>query len=331
MHNDKIQNVLITGGSGFIGINLASALLKTGYKVKVLVRRTSNLKYLNNLNVEYRFGDLFNKDSLQQAIEDCDIVFHTAAVVAMWKGKEEQQYQTNVIGTRNIAEVALKSGIKKFIHTSSIATLGWKQDGLLIDENTQFNQNKNLTYNYTKFLAEKEILSYVDKGLPAVIVNPSIIIGPGDYNFHGGALIKRLKNKTIPFYFDGGINIAFIDDVVNGHINAAYYGKVGERYILGGHNLTIKEALYQIAEIIGVSPPHYKISTRLIKAISKFFDLYSTIFKTRPLISSDLAAYIGKNFWVSSEKAIKELNYKITPFDEAVRNTYNWYFQEGLI
>lgn len=326
-----MKTVFVTGGSGFIGHNLTKVLISKGYRVKVLVRQNSNLKYLRNLDIEFCFGDLNDKNTLYRAIKNCDTVFHTAAVVAMWKGKEKQQYQTNVIGTRNICEVALNSGIKKFIHTSSVATLGWKNNYTLIDESSEYNWGEKLTYNYTKFLAEKEVLLTVAKGLPAVIVNPSIVIGPGDYNFHGGALIKRLKNKTIPFYLDGGINISFVDDVVNGHINAALYGKIGERYILGGNNLTIKDALYKIAEIIGVTPPRYKIPSQIIKPISIIFDIFSKIFKIKPIISSDIATYIGKNFWVSSQKAIKELNYKVTPLEEAIRKTVEWYSQEGII
>ncbi len=326
-----MKTILVTGGSGFIGHNLTKVLISKGYKVKVLVRQNSNLKYLRNLDIEFCFGDLNDKNTLYRAIKNRDTVFHTAAVIAMWKGKEKQQYQTNVIGTRNICEVALDSGIKKFIHTSSVATLGWKNNYTLIDELSEYNWGEKLTYNYTKFLAEKEVLLTVAKGLPAVIVNPSIVIGPGDYNFHGGALIKRLKNKTIPFYLDGGINISFIDDIINGHINAALYGKIGERYILGGNNLTIKDALYKIAEIIGVTPPRYKFPSQIIKPISIIFDVFSNISKIKPIISSDIATYIGKNFWVSSQKAIKELNYKVTPLEEAIRKTVEWYSQEGII
>ncbi len=326
-----MKTILVTGGSGFIGHNLTKVLISKGYKVKVLVRQNSNLKYLRNLDIEFCFGDLNDKNTLYRAIKNRDTVFHTAAVIAMWKGKEKQQYQTNVIGTRNICEVALDSGIKKFIHTSSVATLGWKNNYTLIDELSEYNWGEKLIYNYTKFLAEKEVLLTVAKGLPAVIVNPSIVIGPGDYNFHGGALIKRLKNKTIPFYLDGGINISFIDDIINGHINAALYGKIGERYILGGNNLTIKDALYKIAEIIGVTPPRYKFPSQIIKPISIIFDVFSNISKIKPIISSDIATYIGKNFWVSSQKAIKELNYKVTPLEEAIRKTVEWYSQEGII
>lgn len=328
-HN--IQKILVTGASGFVGSNLCSALTRLGFQVKALIRNTSNLKYLKELDVEFAIGDITDKSTLYPAMRGCDIVFHTAAVVAMWKGKEKEQHAINVSGTRNIVEVALDVGIRKLVHTSSVATFGWCNTPSLIDENYHFNIDQNLTYNYTKFLAEKEILSSVEKGLNAVIVNPTIVIGPGDYNFHGGSLIKNLKKHRLPFYINGGLNISFIDDIVNGHISAAFYGRKGEKYILGGHNLTIKEALIEIAEVIGVKPPSHQIPDWLIINTAKLFDVFSEIFKLKPLISSNLTAYVGKYLWVSSEKAVRELNYKITPFKEAVKITYEWYLKSGLI
>lgn len=328
---NNTQKVLVTGASGFIGANLCSALSSRGFKVKALVRKTSKLNNLKNLNIEYFLGDITDKASLYKAVEDCKIVFHTAAIVAMWKGKEKEQYKTNISGTKNLAEVALDAGVNKFVHTSSVATFGWRNDQNLIDENYHFKINPELTYNYTKFLAEQEIFKLVEKGLNAVILNPTIVIGPGDYNFHGGALIKNLKNKKIPFYTDGGLNISYIEDIVEGHINAAFLGRTGEKYILGGNNLTIKDAFSKISEIVNVKPPKYKVPDWLILGLGKLFDLFSDISKVKPLISSNLTAYLGKYFWVSSEKAIRELNYKITPFEDAVKKTYEWYIKEGLI
>ncbi len=334
MFNPKLPNiekVLITGGNGFIGSNLALALLKEGCQVRILRRENSDLRALKDLMVEHFIGDILDKNSLKQAMEGCDTVFHTAAIVAMWRKKGTEQKDVNVLGTKNVAEVALESGVRKFIHTSSIAALGYRTDGKLSDETTAFNWKTQLTYKYSKHLAELEIFRAVEKGLAAVIVNPAIVIGPKDYRFHGGSLIKKISSGIIPFYIDGGINITYVDDVVFGHIQAAKLGRIGERYVLGGTNLTIKEAFQQVAEVVGVRPPKLKAPTILVKSAANIFDLVSSVTDKKPLVSSDLIASIGINFWFSSEKSERELGYKITPFDEAVRKTYEWYKSEGLI
>lgn len=286
---------------------------------------------MKDLNVEHCIGDLLDKKSLRQAMDGCDTVFHTAAIVAMWKKKGTEQNDVNVLGTNNVAEAAHETGVKKFVHTSSIAALGYPTAGKLSDETTAFNWNTHLTYKYSKHLAELEILKALEKGLPAVIVNPAVVIGPKDYRFHGGSLIKRVSGGLVPFYIDGGINIVYIDDVVFGHIQAAKVGRVGERYILGGINLTIKEAFEQVAEVVEVRPPKFKAPTLLVKSAAKLLDLISNITGKKPLLSSDLIASIGINFWFNTEKAERELGYQITPFKEAVIKTYEWYKREGLI
>lgn len=326
-----MKNILITGGTGFIGSNLAEELVNQGCNVKILRRANSDLRAISGLKIEQVIGDLNDVDSLKKSMENCDTVFHTAAVVAMWKGKEKDQINANVLGTRNVVTAALEAGVKKFIHTSSIAALGYKTDGTLSDETTPFNWSTNLTYKYSKHLAEQEVFQAVENGLPAVIVNPAIVIGPKDYRFHGGSLIKRINGGLVPFYIAGGINVVYIDDVVHGHIQAAKAGKTGERYILGGTNLTIKEAFDRIAKVIGARSPKIKAPESFIKLAAKLFDVFSKLTGTKQLISSDLIASMGINYWFSSDKAIRELDYKITPFEEAVRKTYEWYKKEGLI
>ncbi len=331
LNQHNIKNVLITGGTGFIGSNLAEALLKEGCQVRILRRDNSDLRAVKGLNIEHYIGDILDNNSLRKAMDGCDTVFHTAAIVAMWKKKGTEQKDVNVLGTKNVAEAALETGVNKFVHTSSIAALGYRTDGKLSDETTAFNWSPKLTYKYSKHLAELEILKAIEKGLPAVIVNPAVVIGPKDYRFHGGSLIKRVSGGLVPFYIDGGINIVYIDDVVFGHIQAAKVGKIGERYILGGTNLTIKEAFQQVADVVGVNPPIFKAPTILVKSAAKIFDLISSVTGKKPFISSDLIASIGINFWLNSEKADRELGYKITPFTEAVKKTHGWYKTEGLM
>jgi dihydroflavonol-4-reductase len=328
-HN--IKNVLITGGTGFVGSNLAEALLKEGCRVRILRRNNSDLRALKELSVEHFIGDILDKNSLMQAMDGCDTVFHTAALVALWKGKKQEQEQINIVGTRNVVEAALEVGIKKLIHTSSIAAIGYRTDRQLADEETPFNWSSTLGYKYSKYLAEVEVLKGVEKSLPAVIVNPAIIIGPRDYRFHGGKLIRDVNRGIIPFFIDGGINVVYIDDVVYGHIQAAKVGRVGERYILGGSNVSIKESFDLTAEVVGSRSPKLKAPSGLVKFLAITFDLFGTITGIKPWVSSDLVANVGINDWFRSDKATRELGYKITPFKEAVKKTYEWYRDEGLI
>jgi dihydroflavonol-4-reductase len=326
-----IEKVLITGGTGFVGSNLAEALTKEGCNVRILRRKNSDLRTVRGLNIEHFIGDLLDKDSLKRAMQGCDTVFHTAALVAIWKGKKLEQEQINVVGTRNVIEAALAVGIKKLIHTSSIAAIGYQTDGQLSDENTQFNWSSTLGYKYSKHLAEVEVLKGVEQGLPAVIVNPGIIIGPRDYRFHGGKLIRDVKRGIIPFYLDGGMNIVYVDDVVFGHIQAAKIGRVGERYILGGNNVTIKESFNITQKVIGGRSPKIKAPPQLVRIIAKLFDSFGSITGIQPWVSSDLVANMGINDWFSSDKATRELGYKITPLKDAIKKTYEWYKEEGLI
>jgi len=298
--------------------------------VRILRRDNSDLRAVRGLNVEHFIGDLLDKNSLIRAMAGCDTVFHTAAIVAIWKGKKQEQEQINVVGTRNVIEAALICGIKKLIHTSSIAAIGYRTDGQLSDENTPFNWSTKLGYKYSKYLAEVEVLKGVEKGLPAVIVNPGIIIGARDYRFHGGKLIRDVKRGIIPFYLDGGMNIVYVDDVVFGHIQAAKIGRVGERYILGGNNVTIKESFDITKEVIGGRSPKIKAPPKLVRIIAKLFDAFGSITGIQPWVSSDLVANMGINDWFSSDKAVRELGYKITPLKEAIMKTYEWYKEEGL-
>jgi dihydroflavonol-4-reductase len=180
-----MKTVLVTGSNGFIGSHLAAELVRRGFSVRAFHRKTSDTSMLNGLDVEHVHGDLLDSSSLRNAMKGCDTVFHTAAIVSFWKGRNEEQFRINVEGTRNIVEACLNAGIGTLVHTSSVAAIGYRTDGGIIDEETSYNWGKSIVYRYTKHLAELEVLRGVDRGLRAIIVNPSIVIGPGDRNVHG--------------------------------------------------------------------------------------------------------------------------------------------------
>ncbi len=327
-----MKNILITGGTGFIGSNLAAVLSQQGFAVRILRRPTSSLVNVEHLSVEHHIGDVRDVDSLRAAIRGCDTVFHTAAMVTFWKPLRQLQSEVNVGGTRNVVEACLSENVARLVHTSSIAAIGHPTNGSLADETTPFNwQYVDSGYKNSKYLAEQEIAVGVARGLNAVMVNPGVVIGPGDIHFNGGKLIQSVKKHQALFYIKGGMNIVFIEDVVRGHISAAVKGKTGERYILGGENLTHKQAFQITAEIVGGVVPRIQMPVPLLKLGAKFFDMFGMVAKGQPMVSSELFSGAGFFNWYSSEKARRELSYTITPFREAVARTYEWYREKQLL
>jgi dihydroflavonol-4-reductase len=325
-----MKTILVTGGTGFIGSNLAAALLHEGNSVRILRRQSSNLFNVKNLDVEHRIGDVCDAQSVREAVRGCEVVFHTAAIVSFWKPMRKVQYETNVIGTRNVVEACLAQGVQRLVHTSSIAALGHPPEGSLADETTPFNWGDN-GYKISKRLAEAEVMSGIGKGLDAVMVNPAVVIGPGDIHFNGGKIILSVKKGRTPFYVKGGLNIVFVADVVRGEMLAAEKGKKGERYILGGENLTHKQVFEITAAIVDGSSPRVKLPILAVKLGAKLFDVAGMFMRKEPLITSELIEGAGLHNWYSSEKAQKELGYSITPFRKAVEETYHWYKNNGLL
>jgi dihydroflavonol-4-reductase len=326
-----VKTILVTGATGCIGSNLIIELLDAGYTVRAFHRQQSNLLTLNNVDVEHFIGDIRDSDSLKKAVRGCDTVFHTAAIVSFWKKKREEQLEINVQGTRNVVDACRECGVEKLVHTSSVAALGYRNDGKLIDETTRFNWDERITYKYSKHLAELEVLRGVELGLHAVIVNPTVVIGPRDQYIHGGQIIRDVKRGRVPAYVKGGMNIVSVHDVVHGHIAAAEMGKNGERYILGGINLTHRDVFSLTAKIVGGTPPKIQAPVWFVKSVATACDLFGTITNREPWITSQLISGVGKNNWYSSEKARKELNYTPTIIDQAIREAYEWYVREEMM
>jgi len=326
-----VKNILVTGGTGFIGSNLVRELIRRGYNVRSFQRASSNDITLRGVEVEHVIGDIIDRDSLASAMRGCDTVFHTAALVTFWKRKRKEQFEVNVSGTKNIVDTCLETGIEKLVHTSSVAALGYRTDRGLIDESTAYNWGALYSYRYTKHLAELEILKGVDKGLNSSIINPSIIIGPRDINTHGGIILKDIKHGRIPSYVEGGMNIVSVHDVVAGEIAAALHGRNGERYILGGVNLTYREVFQLVAKILDGKPPKIKVPVWIVKFAGKVLDLVGDITHTQPPLTSDLTAAAGLYNWYSIEKAKRELGYNPTSIEDAIREAYEWYKENGMI
>jgi dihydroflavonol-4-reductase len=325
-----MKNVLITGGTGFIGSNLSERLLELGYNVRIVRRADSDLRAITGINVEHCIGDVRDPESLRKAMRGCDTVFHTAAIVTFANKKKKEQHEVNILGTRNVIEACLSSGVEKLIFTSSIAALGHPGQGELATEQTAYSRGMQSGYKLSKHLAEKEVLAGVERGLDAVIVNPSVVIGERDIHIHGGQLLTAAKRGLLLFYLDGGMNVAYVGDVVRGHISAALKGRKGERYILGGHNMTHKDIFRRVAALVGRWPPFTRLPAPLLRLGARVTEMGCNMIGVEPLISSDLVAEAGLYNWFSSQKAQRELGYTMTPFDEAVLAAYKWYEEHGF-
>ncbi|MDL1891878.1 SDR family oxidoreductase [Sphingobacteriales bacterium CHB3] len=326
-----MKNVLVTGGTGFVGSNLAEALLEKGCNVRILRRESSDMRAIEGIDVEHVIGDVRDCESLKKAMKGCDTVFHTAALVTFEKEKAELQREINVGGTRNIVHACLASGVQRLVHTSSIAAIGYPINGALATEETPFNWPKTWGYKYSKHKSEEEVLNGVKQGLDAVIVNPSVIVGERDIHFHGGDILRRVKKWQVFMYVEGGMNVVYVGDVVKGHIAAAENGRSGERYILAGENLTHKEVFRRTARIVGGFSPVAKLPLPALRLAAKIIERGSKLIGTEPIITQDLVSGAGRYNWFSCEKATRELHYTITPFEDTVRRAYSWYRMKGLM
>ncbi len=327
------MKTLITGAAGFVGSAVLRELLKKGHKVKALVRQSSVLDNLKNLDVDIVYGDLKDRDSLKKCLKDCKYLFHVAADYRLWIPKPEEIYQNNVTGTENLMEEALNSQIEKVVYTSSVAVLGKPIEGDIADEKTPVSVSQLIGhYKKSKFLAEEKVKElYKTKKLPVVIVNPAAPVGPRDIKpTPTGKMILDAAMKKIPAYLDTGLNIVHVDDVAKGHIQAFNKGKLGERYILGGENLTLKEMLEMISILCGNNPPKIRLPRKPLYPIGYLFEIFARLFNLKyPMLTVDMIRMAEKKMFYSSEKAKKELNYTYKSAKFALKDAIQWFIDNG--
>ncbi len=327
-----MQNILVTGGSGFLGSNLSALLVAEGYNVRILRREHSDLRAIKDVDVEHAIGDVRDKEAVRRAMRGMDTVFHTAALVSYWKRKRPELIDVNVGGTQNLVDVCLQEGVDRLVHTSSIAAVGFAGDDRPADESHAFNwQSFDVGYRTTKYQAEQVVLEGVRRGLKAVVVNPSVMIGPRDVHFLGGQIVRDVYKKRIFYDVRGGISIADVADVAKGHLAAARRGRIGERYILAGTNMTHRQLLTIVAEEVQGMAPLFRLPMPVVRLIAGLSEAFGNALGREPWIPRELVAGIDRTCWYSSEKAIVELGYTITPLREAVRRTFAWYRAEGLL
>ena len=323
------MKTLVTGASGFVGAAVARRLARAGHEVRVLIRPTSDRGNLEGLPLELAVGDLTDCASLQRALTGCNALFHVAADYRLWARDSSTLYAANVDGTRNLMEAALAASIDRIVYTSSVATLGLNADGTPADETTPSTLDDMIGhYKRSKFLAENVVRDMVrERRLPALIVNPSTPVGPGDIKpTPTGRMIADAAFGRMPAYVDTGLNIVHVDDVAIGHELAFARGRIGERYILGGENLSLKAILDQIAKLTGRLPPRVRLPHSLVLPIAYAAEGWARLTKMESLtLTVDGARMAKKRMYFSSDKAQRELGYQTRPAGEALRDAVAWF------
>ena len=319
---------LVTGATGFLGSAVMRCLLTAGHEVRVLVRPDSDRRNLENFPVEITEGDLREHQSLRRAIKGCDNLFHVAADYRLWVPDPETMHEINVNGTRALIMAATEEGIKRIVYTSSVATLGLKQDGSSANEDTPSNFTAITGYyKRTKYLAEQMVKQLTDEHqLPLIIVNPSTPIGPGDIRpTPTGRIVLDTLMGRMPAYVNTGLNIAHVDDIAYGHLLAYQHGKPGERYILGGDNMSLLQILQTIDAINGTQQNRINIPIGLMLPMAWLMEKIASFTHTEPRATLDSIHMAKKLMFFSSEKAHRELGYQYRPSIEALKDAVKWF------
>ena len=327
------MTTLVTGATGFLGSHVARQLVSAGQSVRVLVRPNSNLAALAGLNVEYFEGDLRDRNSLERAVHGVRRVFHVAADYRLWAPLPEEIYENNVEGTRKLLDsvAALNSSVERVVYTSTVATMAVPRPGALPNENTHATCDEMIGhYKRSKFLAEQVAVEAAAAGVPVVIVNPTAPVGPWDWKPTptGRIILDFLKGK-MPAYVDTGLNVAPVEDIAAGHLLAAEKGRVGERYILGGRNMTLKQILDALSAITGRPAPRVRLPHAVALAAGYADQLFSRLAGRQPQIPVEGVKMSRHRMFVESDKAARELGYNPGSVEAALERAVRWYEQHG--
>jgi dihydroflavonol-4-reductase len=324
---------LVTGANGFVGSHVARMLLERGEQVKALVRPQSKLKALEGLPVEKVSGDLRDRNSLERAVKGTDRVFHVAADYRLGVSDPQEIYEANVAGTRNLLEAASRAGVRRIVVTSSVATIAVNRGGSLPNEATEARLEEMIGhYKRSKFLAEKEALKGAHEGMPVVVVNPTTPVGPGDWKpTPTGRIIVDFLNGRMPAYVETGLNWVPVEDVAMGHWIASERGRVGERYILGGRNMLLKQVLDTLAQISGRPSPRVRLPHSFAMAAGYADHVFSRIFNRQPRIPLEGVRMSRHKMFVDCSKAADELGFKAGPVEAALERAVTWYAQNGYV
>jgi len=322
----------VTGATGFLGSHVARVLAEQGAALRLLVRPSSDLRNLQGLNAETASGDLRDPESLETAMAGCDTVFHVAADYRLWVRDPDEMYRSNVEGTRAILAAARKNGVRSVVCTSSVATIGFTANGRPADEDSPVSlANMIGHYKRSKFMAEQLALEAGRGGMRVVVVNPTTPVGEQDVKpTPTGRIVVDFMKRKFPAYVETGLNLVDATECARGHVAALEKGKSGERYILGGQNLTLKQILDQLASITGLPSPKVKLPYIFAFAAGVVDEtITGRILNREPRATIDTVRMGRKKMFASSDKAERELGWKIVPVDGALRRAVEWFRANG--
>jgi dihydroflavonol-4-reductase len=324
---------MVTGATGFVGAAVARALLRADWQVRVLVRAESDRRNLQRLPVEIVTGELADRGSLERALAGCEALFHVAADYRLGVFEPAQLYRTNVEGTRNILAAARLAGVARVVYTSSVATIGLSGDGAPGRETTPVGLEDMVGhYKRSKFLAEQLVLEAAHGETSVVIVNPSTPIGPGDVKpTPTGQMVVDAASGRMPAYIDTGLNVVHVDDVAAGHLLAFHRGRVGERYILGGEDMTLRGILGEIARIAGRSPPRVRLPRAAVVPIAYVAEAFARLSGRSTRITVEGVRMARKRMFYSSDKAVRELGYAWRSPTQAFEDALRWFREHGYL
>ncbi|MGA9368666.1 MAG: hopanoid-associated sugar epimerase, partial [Steroidobacteraceae bacterium] len=308
-------------------------LLAEGWQVRALVRGGSDRRNVAKLAAEQVVGDLTAPASLERALAGCQAVFHVAADYRLWASRPQELYRTNVEGTGHLLEAARAAGVGRIVYTSSVATVGLPAVGGAGTEDAPVGLADMIGhYKRSKFLAEERAREAAARGVPVVIVNPSTPIGPGDVKpTPTGQIVLDAARGRTPAYVDTGLNIVHVDDVAAGHLLAFHRGRVGERYILGGQDMTLREILTSIAQLVGRSPPRIRLPHAAVLPVAYVSELYARLTGRPTRVTVEGVRMARKRMFFSSAKAERELGYRWRPPSEAFADALSWFKENGYL
>jgi dihydroflavonol-4-reductase len=326
------MKVFLTGATGFVGHHVAKALAAEGAELRMLVRKTSNLANLEGIAGETHVGDLAEPESIRPALAGCDAVMHVAADYRLWIPDPKAMYRVNVDGTRDLLRLAREAGVPRFVYTSSVATMHFRTDGLVINEDTPVSLRDMIGhYKRSKFLAEQQAIAAAQDGQQVIILNPTTPIGPNDSKpTPTGRIFVDFLNGKFPAYMDTGLNLVDVAEVARAHVAALTLGQPGHRYILGGENLTLKQILDKMAAITGLPSPTVRIPFA-VAATYAFFEEWITgrIRGREPRATLQEVRMGRKKMYASSAHAQQELGFRIMPVYPAMRAAIEWFKAHG--
>jgi dihydroflavonol-4-reductase len=324
--------VFITGATGFVGSHVAQELSRHGADLRILIRSTSKLENLAGLPAETVTGDLLQVGALRSAVSGCDAVMHVAADYRLWVTDPEKMHATNVVGTRELLRIAREEGVRRVVYTSSVATIGCFSDGRLADEATPVSlANMIGHYKRSKYLAEQEAVTAARDGQQVIILNPTTPVGSGDIKpTPTGRIVVDFLNRKFPAYMDTGLNLVDVNEVARTHVHALEGGRSGERYILGGENLTLKQLLDKMSAITGLPSPTVRVPHSVAMAFAVWDQTVTGKLCGREPRATVEAVRMGKKkMFVSSAKAERELGFHVLPVYAALRSAIDWFRAHG--